>query len=155
LWRAIRSDPEDDAYACCGNHHGVWRDDIHPSSVWAGDMTDKGYPNAPLELEIYAGDFGVLRTEYGWFSVSKFASSPTTLSFDLDASHEVSPDALDLKIVQEAAAILSTERAWNRADNRKCPADALQPIPPPCQKCSKSPIYPFPQIAFYASGLGE
>ena len=102
---------------------GVWRNDIHPASVWAGDMTDHGYPNAPLELEIYAGGWGVLRTEYGWFAVTQFASS-ATLSFDLDASHEVKPNALDQKIVREAAAILSTEGAWNRADNRKCPASA-------------------------------
>ena len=34
---------------------GVWRDDAHPASVWAGDMTDEGYPNDPLELEIYTG----------------------------------------------------------------------------------------------------
>jgi hypothetical protein len=50
--------------------------------------------------------------------------SRATLSFDLDASHEVSPDALDQKIVREAATILSTEAAWNRADNRKCPTNA-------------------------------
>jgi hypothetical protein len=36
----------------------------------------------------------------------------------------VNPNALDQKIVHEAAAILSTEAAWNRADNRKCPANA-------------------------------
>jgi hypothetical protein len=104
-------------------------------------MTDQGYPNARLELEIYADNTGVLRTEYGWFSVTQFASSPTqtktptptptptltlslSLSFDLDASHEVKPNALDQKIVREAAAILSTEAAWNRADNRECPTSA-------------------------------
>jgi hypothetical protein len=103
---------------------GVWRDDIHPASVWTGDMTDQGFPNAPLELEVYMGGWGVLRTEYGWFAVTQFASSSSTLSFDLDASHEVNPNALDQKIVREAATILSTEEAWNRADNRKCPASA-------------------------------
>ena len=87
---------------------GVWRDDTHPASVWAGDMTDEGYPNEPLELEIYTGDWGVLRTVCGWFAVTQFASSPT-LSFDLDASHEMRPNALDQKIVREATAILSTE----------------------------------------------
>jgi hypothetical protein len=102
---------------------GVWRDDLHPASVWAGDMTDQGYPNAPLELEIYTGGWGVLRTVYGWFAVTQFAVS-STLSFDLDASREVNPNALDQKIVRQAAAILSTEAAWNRADNRKCPANA-------------------------------
>ena len=62
---------------------GVWRDDIYPTSIWAGDMTDQGYPNAPLELEIYAGGSGILRTEYGWFSVTQFIST-STLSFDLE-----------------------------------------------------------------------
>jgi hypothetical protein len=102
---------------------GVWRQDIHPISVWAGDMTDEGSPNAPIELEIYAGGWGVARTEYGWFAVTQFVKSPT-LSFDLDASREVSPNALDQEIVREAAKILSTEGAWNRTDNRKCPASA-------------------------------
>jgi hypothetical protein len=102
---------------------GLWRDDVHPASVWAGDMTDRGYRNARLELEIYDDNTGVLRTEYGWFAVTHFASSPT-LSFDLDASHEVKPNALDQKIVREAADLLSTEAVWNRADNRECPAGA-------------------------------
>jgi hypothetical protein len=102
---------------------GVWRDDAHPASVWVGDMTDEGYPNDPLELEIYTGGWGVLRTVYGWFAVTQFASSPT-LSFDLEASHEVRPNALDHEIVRKAAAILSTGAAWNRADNRECPTGA-------------------------------
>jgi hypothetical protein len=102
---------------------GVWRDDMQPASVWAGDMTDQGYRNARLELEIYADNTGVLRTEYGWFTVTHFASSPT-LSFDLDASHETKPNTLDQRIVRAAAAILSTQAAWNRADNRECPASA-------------------------------
>ncbi len=85
-------------------------------------MTDEG-DHASLELEIYAGGWGVLRTEYGWFSVTQFAAS-STLSFDLDASHEVSANGLDRKIVREAAGILATEAAWNRADNRRCQANA-------------------------------
>jgi hypothetical protein len=43
---------------------GVWRDDMRPASVWAGDMMDQ-------------------------------------------------------RIVRAAAAILSTEAAWNRTDNRE------------------------------------
>lgn len=102
---------------------GVWRNDIRPAMVWAGDMTDQGYPNAMVELEIYTGGWGVLRTEYGWFPVTHFEVS-STVTFDLDASREVDPNILDQKIVQEAAEILSNESAWNRADNRQCPANA-------------------------------
>ncbi len=94
-----------------------------PVQVWAGDMTDRGYPNAPLELEIYTGNWGILRTEYGWFAVSNFRPSPT-MSFDLDHSGEVRPNNLDQKSVQKAAEILSTESAWDRAGNRKCPSTA-------------------------------
>ena len=36
------------------------------------------------------------------------------------------PNALDQKIVRKAAAILSTEAAWNRADNRECPISATK-----------------------------
>jgi hypothetical protein len=104
---------------------GIWRSDIHPSEVWSGDMTDQGNSNAVLELEIYPGEWGVLRTAYGWYPVTHFVSSP--MAFDLDASnesHEVAPNLLDEKIVQEAAQLLSTPATWNRVDNRNCPASA-------------------------------
>jgi len=102
---------------------GIWRDDLQPISVWSGDMTDEGYPNAPLELEIYKDGWGVLRSEYGWFRVTEFRSSPET-SFLLDASGEVKTNLLDKKIIARAGRILSTEKAWNRADNRKCSKNA-------------------------------
>jgi hypothetical protein len=86
-------------------------------------MTDKGYPNAPLELEIYAGDWGILRTAYGWFAVSKFTSS-LTMSFDLEHSREIQPNGLDEKIIGRTAGMLSADGAWNRKDNRKCPPAA-------------------------------
>ena len=103
---------------------GTWRNDKKPISVWSGDMTDNGYPNEPMELEVYSGNWGVLRTEYGWFPVSGFIAADSTLNFKLDASQEVAPSVVDLKIVQKAAEILATEDAWNRDDNRKCPANA-------------------------------
>lgn len=102
---------------------GAWRSDIKPVSVWSGDMTDHGYPNAPLELEIYSGNWGILRTEYGWFPVSGFVAN-SNLSFRLDPTQAAKASALDLSILERAAEILSTEAAWNRTDNRKCSADA-------------------------------
>lgn len=102
---------------------GVWRDDMRPASVWAGDMTDEGNPNDEIELEIYEGGWGVLRTVYGWFPVTHFMVSQT-MTFDLDSSKEVKANILDQKIVKQAAEILSTEKAWNRADNRECAPDA-------------------------------
>jgi hypothetical protein len=83
-------------------------------------MADEDSPNLALELEVYAGGSGVLRTEYGWFPVSGLTQSAQTLRFELDIAREVPPSALDREILERAAAILSTELAWNRADNRKC-----------------------------------
>jgi hypothetical protein len=101
---------------------GVWRRDVQPAAVWAGTMTDDGDTDR-LEMELYAGGRGVLRTAYGWFPVTHFAESEG-VTFDLEASLEVKPNALDTEIVRRAAAILSSDSVWNRADNRKCPAEA-------------------------------
>ena len=101
---------------------GVWRRDMQPSAVWNGKMVSSEGTD-PLELELYPGGRGVLRTEYGWFAMTHFVESGG-LSFDLDASVEVKPNALDTDIVRRAAAILSSDSVWNRADNRKCPPDA-------------------------------
>lgn len=101
---------------------GVWRGDIHPTAVWTGTMSDDSR-KFPAELEIYRGGLGILRTEYGWFAVSNVASS-VTLSFELDASHEIKPNVMDGRIVERATALLSTPTVWNRMDNRICPAAA-------------------------------
>jgi hypothetical protein len=99
---------------------GAWRKGAAPSAAWAGDMTDEGNRNWPTELEVYPGGTGVLRTEYGWFPVSGFSATASELRFQVDASHEVAPSGLDRQIVERAAAILSSDTAWNRADNRRC-----------------------------------
>ena len=105
--------------------HGVWRTDLKPSAVWAGDMSGGGSPPAFLQLEIY-GDAGagILRSAYGWFPVAKFAPSSNGLTFELDAKHEVAPNALDREIIIHAAALLRSTGVWNRADDRVCPATA-------------------------------
>jgi len=103
---------------------GAWRRDAKPTAVWAGTMTVEEAPNAPLELEVYAGGSGVLRTVFGWYAVSGLAQAGQTLHFQLDASREVPPSALDREILERAAAIVTSESAWNRADNRKCPPAA-------------------------------
>lgn len=102
---------------------GIWREDSHPSAVWAGEMTTDDDPHSPIELELYGDGRGILRSNFVWYPVTNFTASPG-LSFDIDASHEVAPGPLDAKILQRAAAILATTAVWNRADNRKCPPDA-------------------------------
>ncbi len=99
---------------------GVWRKDVESKFVWAGDMTESGSPNWPLEIEIYAEGSGVLRSEYGWFPVSGFTVTAKVMRLQIDTFHPVPSNDLDRQVVQRAAAILSNEGAWNRADTRKC-----------------------------------
>jgi len=101
---------------------GIWRDDIRPNAVWVGTMTEDSR-RFFIELDIYDGERGILRTEYGWFAVSHFIGS-SGLMFELDASREIKPNILDQKIVERAAALLSSTATWNRADNRVCPNTA-------------------------------
>lgn len=103
---------------------GRWRADAQPAEVWSGDMTDGRLSDTPIELEIYPGGTGVLRTEYAWFPVSAYSSSAASLTFQLDANREVGPSELDRRIVQSADAILTSPSVWNRADDRRCPATA-------------------------------
>jgi|HubBroStandDraft_1064217.scaffolds.fasta_scaffold45796_3 hypothetical protein len=101
---------------------GIWRRDLHPNAVWVGTMTEDSR-DFPVELEIYEGQRGILRTEHGWFAVSHFSES-SGLAFELDASREIRPGVLDQKIVERAATLLSSPATWNRADNRLCPDTA-------------------------------
>jgi hypothetical protein len=103
---------------------GAWRDDASPVSTWSGKVSTKDDPSDPIELETYAGNWGILRTEYGWAPITDFTASSATLQFNIYAYYQIAPNALDRKIVQRAAVLLSTEAAWNRADTRKCPVFA-------------------------------
>ncbi len=103
---------------------GAWRKGVSPSAVWAGTMTYGKKYTTPLELETYPGANGVLRSEFGWYPISDFALTPSTLTFQLDTSNEVPPSGLDREIVQRADQLLSSDASWNRADNRRCPEGA-------------------------------
>lgn len=102
---------------------GVWRRDEAPSAVWAGTMVVAGYPPVPVEIEAYADRRGAMRTPFGWFTVARFDAASGALEFDVDAAREVAPSGVDRQIIERAAAILSSEARWNRADTRRC-ADA-------------------------------
>lgn len=73
-----------------------------------------------VEIELYAGGTGVMRTYAGWYPVSAATLTDSTLHLELDPVHEVTSNSLDRQILQRADAILASEAVWNRADNRKC-----------------------------------
>jgi len=102
---------------------GRWRKDAEPVAAWAGQETISG-GRSPIELEIYAGGTGALRTESGWYPVSGFRSTPTEMTFEVDTSRTVAPVDLDREIIRRADALLSSDAVWNRHDDRRCPASA-------------------------------
>ena len=91
---------------------------IKNGTVDLDDSTDD------VEIEIYAGGTGVIRTYNGWYPVTGFALKDSTLQFRFDHDHEVPPNDLDRQILQRAIAIITSDAVWNRADNRRCPAGA-------------------------------
>lgn len=105
---------------------GIWRTDAKPVSVWSGVMADSEFTDPGIELEIYDGGSGVLRTLDGWFAIDGFVQTNDAIRFQLDLSQEVPPTELDRAIIERAAAILNSNSVWNRADNRKCDSSATQ-----------------------------
>jgi hypothetical protein len=77
-----------------------------------------------VEIELYAGGAGVIRTYNGWYMVSGFSAKDSTVHFQVDTARQIAPNALDREIVTRADALLSSDAVWNRADNRKCDPDA-------------------------------
>ncbi len=101
---------------------GKWRKDSEPSAVWAGNMVYSDGP-VPIEIEMDSDGKGVLRSGDGWFPITRSTASGKALEFEVDFE-EIAPSDLDREIVKRAAAILSSERVWNRADTRDCsPSD--------------------------------
>lgn len=92
--------------------------------VLQAGATDLDRESEDVEIEIYAGGTGVIRTYNGWFPVTAFSATESTLHFQMDTLTQVPPGALDREIIQRAAKIISSDSVWNRADDRKCPAAA-------------------------------
>jgi hypothetical protein len=90
-------------------------------SVTAADVAESA---DGVEIELYAGGDGVIRTYNGWYAVSAFSAKDSTVRFQVDTTRQIAPNALDREIVKRADALLSSDSVWNRADNRKCAPDA-------------------------------
>ena len=77
-----------------------------------------------VEVEVYPGGTGVIRTYTGWFPVSRFDARGDSITMQFDVANPVAPNAFDRSILERAAAILHADSVWNRADDRKCAATA-------------------------------
>ena len=102
---------------------GRWRRGTDPVTMWAGQATASGN-TSPIELEIYSDGTGVLRTERGWYPVSRFTGTTAQLTFELDTTQTVPPSELDREIIRRADALLTSDAVWNRHDDRRCPEPA-------------------------------
>jgi len=87
----------------------------------AEDLTKSG---DSVEIEVYAGGKGVIRTYTGWYPVSGFSATASAMRLQIDTSAQIPPSALDRESLVSAAKIISSDAVWNRADDRKCPAGA-------------------------------
>ena len=104
---------------------GRWRPAVEAVDVWAGKLKE-GSDSSPVELECDSDGATILRTDYGWFTVSSLRGDSASLTFDFDPVREAAPSDLDRQIVRRADAILSDASVWNRADDRNCPAAATK-----------------------------
>jgi hypothetical protein len=106
---------------------GSWRKDISPTLVWSGVEVDSDYVDSTIEIEVYTGGFGVLRSQDGWYAISGFSQSTEFIRFQVDTSQEVQSSELDRDIIRRAASILSSDSVWNHgADDRHCAAEATR-----------------------------
>ena len=69
------------------------------------------------------GNPGVIKTVFSWAILDRFEVSENSLRIVFSPGNEVPPSKSDLQIVLRAAAILSDESAWDRADDRVCKPD--------------------------------
>jgi hypothetical protein len=94
--------------------------------VAANGAVDLAKSTDDVEIEIYEGGSGVIRTYEGWFPVTGFSVNATAMHFQFDGKNEVPPNALDREILERASTVITSDAVWNRADDRKCPADATR-----------------------------
>lgn len=91
-----------------------------PTAIYAGEMRISDRV-VPIEIEAYPGGTGILRPEgSNWLVIANLVNGSDALEFDLDLGKTVPPSDLDRDIIIRAAAILRSESAWDRADDRQC-----------------------------------
>ena len=102
---------------------GRYRKDAVPSSIYAGEMRIPAGVVA-VEIELYSDGAGILRSEgLTWLVVATSKATAGVLELGLDVARTVPPSELDRDIITRAAAILSSEAVWDRADDRQCGVD--------------------------------
>ncbi len=95
---------------------------------WLGKMQGV-QPEDPTRFEVVAtgsGSGSAGRTPFGWFPIADLKESGGTLQIRMDARRQLRPTANDVAIISRAIALLPNNAAWNKNDNRECPADQMK-----------------------------
>ena len=92
---------------------------------WLGTMDGK-FPEDPKRFEVIegkSGGEGVAKTPFGWFAIRSASHEGDSVKLTIAANNQLPPTANDIKIIERALELLSSEASWNRQDTRKCPPD--------------------------------
>jgi hypothetical protein len=80
------------------------------------------FPEDPTRFELVVDTKpGIAKTPFGWFALQDAEQDNGTLRLTVSANNQLPPTSDDIRIIQRAKALLSSERKWNRSDNRTCP----------------------------------
>lgn len=93
-------------------------------ALWTGTMSGGGGP-LPIEIATYQYSTGpqlIVRTR-AWHTISEFTFSRAGLALSWDEAVEAPPSRTDLEIFEAARALLTSEAAWDREDDRNCEND--------------------------------
>ena len=120
----------DDGFAGdCATDGGRQRLELHRAvgatdALWAGTLEG---PVRPGHIEIatyqYADGPALIVRSRAWHLASRFAVSGDGLRLSWDEGGEAPPSRIDLEILREARATLSSEEIWDREDDRDCEND--------------------------------
>jgi hypothetical protein len=89
---------------------------------WLGTMEGK-FPEDPNRFEILQGrndGEGIAKTPFGWFAVRAATHKDDKFNLVIAANNQLPPTANDIRIVERALDLLSSEATWNRQDTRTC-----------------------------------
>jgi hypothetical protein len=92
---------------------------------WLGTMQGR-FAEDPTRLELVIGSGtkpNVAKTPFGWFLLQHAQREDETLRLRIPANNHLPPTQDDIRIIQRAMALMSDETAWNREDDRACPAN--------------------------------
>lgn len=95
---------------------------------WLGEMEGL-HREDPRRFEIVdktSTATGIAKTPSGWFALRSFELRGNAMYMEIAIDKLLPPTADDIRIIKRALELLADTTNWNRRDDRKCQANALQ-----------------------------